>query len=106
VELPEIEGGERPSGASTSAAQKCQPWTFNDRGDNTGGVPSGARYCTKATITHQGEGNFIVWALNADNEPTALLVNEIGNYSGTVRWSRNYYGIEVKADGAWSIAIE
>ena len=58
----------------------------------------------KFSFTHQGEANFIVM-LNG----TGLMVNEIGSYSGSTRQNLGtdgYYGLVIKADGAWSAKIE
>lgn len=58
----------------------------------------------KFTSTHQGSSNFIV-RLNG----TGLLVNEIGNYSGSTRQQLSTSGVYVfvvNADGNWSIKIE
>ncbi|WP_019240950.1 MULTISPECIES: hypothetical protein [Bacillus] len=58
----------------------------------------------KFTSSHQGQSNFIVM-LNG----TGLLVNEIGNYSGSTRQKLStdgYYAIVVRADGKWSIKID
>lgn len=58
----------------------------------------------KFTSTHQGSSNFIV-RLNG----TGLLVNEIGNYSGSTRQRLNTsgaYAFVVNADGNWSITVE
>lgn len=56
------------------------------------------------TLTHEGEANFIV--LLDDSE---VIVNEIGSYQGSQRFTFNestVYVFEVKADGKWSINIE
>ena len=58
----------------------------------------------KFTSTHQGSSNFIV-RLNG----SGLLVNEIGNYSGSTRQklgTSGAYAFVVNADGNWSIKIE
>jgi hypothetical protein len=60
---------------------------------------------TTATITHQGSANFAIWALGTTLEQTGLLVNEIGSYSGTVLIPRGTAGLEITADGTWSIQI-
>ncbi len=58
----------------------------------------------KFTSSHQGSSNFIV-RLNG----SGLLVNEIGNYSGSVRQrlgTDGIYAFVVNADGPWSIKVE
>ncbi|MGY1808552.1 hypothetical protein ACI8AF_14380 [Blastococcus sp. SYSU D00669] len=56
---------------------------------------------TPVTFTHQGEGNFAVWAYG-DSED--LLVNEIGAYSGETLLPEGTIVLVVEADGPWSIA--
>jgi hypothetical protein len=55
-----------------------------------------------AALTHNGESNFAVWSYG-DN--TDLVVNQIGTYKGTVRWSAGPSVIAVSADGKWSITV-
>jgi hypothetical protein len=63
-----------------------------------------------AVVTHKGTSNFIVHTVGADGEPVAGLVNEIGNYSGTVFFntdaSQHAVAFEVDADGAWTITVK
>jgi hypothetical protein len=58
---------------------------------------------TVASISHEGGSNFSVWSYGPD---TDLLVNEIGSYSGEVRWPAGVALIKVGADGTWSIALQ
>lgn len=63
-----------------------------------------------ARIEHTGgESNFQVWAVDDKGEKADLLVNEIGEYSGTVDINFGYTpplrGIDINADGDWSIVI-
>jgi hypothetical protein len=55
-----------------------------------------------ATISHDGTSNFSIWSYGSD---TDLVVNEIGAYSGTARWSGGPSVIAVKADGNWKISV-
>lgn len=55
-------------------------------------------------LTHNGSSNFVV-TVNAVN----LLVNEIGNYEGSQRFSfenSSTYVFVVKADGDWTITVK
>ena len=45
-------------------------------------IPEGA--AAIADITHEGQDNFIVDTIDAGGAPVDYLVNEIGNYAGTV----------------------
>ena len=55
---------------------------------------------SQATIRHGGSSNFVVSAWGSSWD---LLVNEIGNYSGTVRVPAGTVIFEVQADGNWTI---
>ncbi|WNB92635.1 hypothetical protein [Bacillus sp. NEB1478] len=58
----------------------------------------------KFTFTHQGESNFAV-LLNGED----LLVNEIGNYNGSMRnqlGTDGAYAFVITADGKWTAKIE
>lgn len=57
---------------------------------------------TEATITHRGQGNFIVEAAAAADEPVELVVNEIGAYHGTVPLTGPAL-VQVTSAGRWSI---
>lgn len=72
-------------------------------------VPLPGRELYVATITHDGGGNFAVWALNDALEQIDLLVNEIGPYTG--RKPINLLDSEtaqlsIEADGNWSVTLE
>jgi hypothetical protein len=61
-------------------------------------------------VTHDGESNFIVRSLKSGLSTHEYLVNEIGQYEGSVvfgmGWSKSKtIGFEVEADGDWSITI-
>lgn len=57
-----------------------------------------------ATITHNGSGNFAVWAYSTSGRD--LLVNEIGNYSGKQILPSELVIITVSADGNWEFIFE
>ena len=56
-----------------------------------------------ATLTHDGSSNFAVWTYG---DGSNLVVNEIGAYSGTVRWTKGPELVTVTADGAWSVTVQ
>lgn len=63
-----------------------------------------------AVITHSGYSNFAVHTLDASMGNTDLLVNTIGNYSGTVlfdvRTSRGETtALKITADGSWTVKL-
>jgi hypothetical protein len=55
-----------------------------------------------ATITHDGSSNFAVWLYG---DSTELVVNEIGPYTGTVRWIAGPSVVAVTADGNWGVTV-
>lgn len=53
-------------------------------------------------VTHTGgESNFVIWAWTSESRD--LLVNEIGDYSGTVRTPTGEVIFEIEADGEWTL---
>jgi len=58
---------------------------------------------TIADVTHSGERNFVIWSYG---DGTDLIINDIGPYSGSVRWQAGAALIQVSADGAWSIGLQ
>ncbi|MBA2311661.1 MAG: hypothetical protein H0V97_02550, partial [Actinobacteria bacterium] len=63
-----------------------------------------------AEISHSGGANFAVWAVDGAGQQTDLLVNTIGNYTGTVLFdesaSSHTDAFDVEADGTWTITIK
>jgi hypothetical protein len=61
-----------------------------------------------ATINHRGSSNFAVTSLDASGGTNELLVNEIGNYAGTVLFDVVDHSVafEIEADGSWRIDIK
>jgi hypothetical protein len=58
------------------------------------------------TAKHSGDSNFVIEALNSDNDSTELLVNTIGGYSGTTYLPiEDVTRLKISADGSWSIKI-
>ena len=62
------------------------------------------------TLDHQGASNFIVWLEDETADEVELLVNEIGQFSGSTSVhieTAGWYMLDVKyADGAWNIRVE
>jgi hypothetical protein len=96
------------SGASspTRAQATCNECTFRGTGDSIVELPAGLTGCTKAVITHRGTGHFLVRPYDASNEAMVSLVNEAGNYDGTVKWDSRAASLEIKAGGNWVIAVQ
>ena len=55
----------------------------------------------RLTASHDGESNFQVRELLGRG-----VINEIGPYDGTNRLSGPIFGLEINADGAWTIDFE
>jgi hypothetical protein len=71
-------------------------------------LPDGADQVSVATISHIGSHNFAVWALDSNMEQHDLMVNEIGNYQGTVLFNlqgSNTTSLQVTATGPWTITL-
>lgn len=111
---------ETPTEAPVEEAPSAQGWadesfgtfdaiTQSGVGDNLVTLPVGVT-AAMVTATHDGDRNFVVNALNADNETTGdLLVNTIGAYSGTTVYGFNAFSdatsLQVTADGNWTITV-
>ncbi|TBN56420.1 hypothetical protein EYE40_02840 [Glaciihabitans arcticus] len=54
-------------------------------------------------LDHAGDSNFVIWSFG-DN--TDLVVNEVGDYSGTADWPAGRSLIELGADGTWSVSFK
>jgi hypothetical protein len=63
-----------------------------------------------AEIHHTGRANFAVFSVAEDGSNNDLLVNTIGNYTGTVLFDEtsgtHSVAFEVTADGAWTITVK
>lgn len=86
-----------------------EPVTQTGTGDILLTLPEGATGGI-VTATHDGQSNFVISVLDASNGSTGeLLVNTIGDYTGTTAWGINALTegvrLQVTADGAWTITI-
>jgi hypothetical protein len=63
-----------------------------------------------AEIIHNGESNFVVNTIDASGDQVDGLVNEIGDYKGTVFIEPSEddppVALEIDADGAWTVTIK
>jgi PKD repeat protein len=107
-------------GATDSATQTIQvsaaalPRTFSGTGDFVTPVFALQEGLATFEIRHTGQSNFIVELDDAGGHWVALLVNEIGNYSGTtlVGVTAGGFGaspgghlLKVTADATWTITV-
>lgn len=85
------------------------PVTATGSGDDIVTLPAGAT-AGIVTATHSGSRNFSLSILDSSNASTGeLLVNTIGDYSGTTVYGLHSFGegttIKVTADGDWKLTI-
>ena len=80
-------------------------------GDSVIALPADAASAL-VRASHQGTSNFMVQALDAQNQPTLdLLVNTIGAYSGITAYglqgeaSEPAVALQITADGPWTIEV-
>ena len=63
-----------------------------------------------AVISEKGTSNFVVWSIDSTGSTNDLLVNVIGNYSGTrlfdVDFGTHSVAFKVEAHGSWTITIK
>ena len=57
---------------------------------------------TTITITNSGDSNFVVRGIGLSSAD--LLVNEIGDYEGTVIWAEEESFLIVTSDGTWAVS--
>ncbi|MEE2570689.1 hypothetical protein V1638_14985 [Pseudarthrobacter sp. J64] len=93
-----------PWTVKVASVQSATPW------DGTTPLTSGGDnvilYSGKAgaaSVTHDGSSNFAIWGYGSRSD---LLINEIGPYSGTVRWMAGPAIFEVSADGGWTVTLQ
>ncbi|MEU8061740.1 hypothetical protein [Microbispora bryophytorum] len=62
------------------------------------------------TLTHRGSANFIVSPLDPGGSDQGAIVNEIGNYKGSVLLNeedgKETAALKIQADGAWTITLK
>ncbi|MDP9841690.1 hypothetical protein [Streptosporangium lutulentum] len=89
------------AGTATAHADK----TYSGEGDQVVRI-SATKTPGLLEFSHNGESNFIVWAVNQRGKKQDLLANTIGPYKGTVLYNSTagsaIAALEIKADGAWT----
>src|SRR5690606_35472125 len=91
---------------AASAAPSIRPRSFQGVGDDVVRVAA-TKLRGIAILRHSGESNFAVWSATPSGRNSELLVNRIGDYSGTVvvnvyPWSTTA-GFKIHADGPWTM---
>jgi hypothetical protein len=86
-----------------------KPLTFTGTGDD---VPQFMYFkkkgLTRFNMSHTGESNFAIWLFDENGNHVDLLVNEIGNYSGSTAVripKKGVYLLDITADGSWSVSV-
>ena len=102
------EADEQPEEAPEPApAAVFEPIVIEGSGDDIVDVPVITDSIIVATFTHQGSSNFAVVSYNQAGERISLLVNEIGNFQGTVpfNFSEPPAELEISANGSWTLTL-
>ncbi|MEO7147102.1 MAG: hypothetical protein ABIW81_02160 [Terrimesophilobacter sp.] len=107
---PSAEPSDEPSSAPVPVSVPADK-VYSGSGDSVVKIVllDGADQAGVASITHKGSSNFAVWALDSNMTEQDLLVNKIGNYSGTVLFnlgSDSTTSLEITADGPWSVTLK
>ncbi|MBO3745961.1 hypothetical protein J5X84_07770 [Streptosporangiaceae bacterium NEAU-GS5] len=97
-----------PASAAAVKPVPITPKTFSGSGDDVFRI----RATTSrgiALIRHTGESNFAVWTLKSSGANSELIVNTIGDYTGTVvfdtySWHKTA-GFKIEADGTWRVRV-
>ena len=86
------------------AEPMLEPESFEGNGDKIIQLSSGMPFV--ADINFQGDSNFAVWLLDGALNDADLLVNNIGNYTGTVLNPEDSMGgLKIEGQGSWSVDI-
>jgi hypothetical protein len=91
----------------SSKLLSSNPTHFSGSGDDVKSFTATGTGLRIFTISNTGSSKFSIWLKDSSGKEVALLVNEIGPYSGKKfeRLSSGTYYINITADGAWTIDI-
>lgn len=117
---PTVEDTAEPTPTEPSAKPTEQPSVYDNLGAFTPVKKSGVgdsivklgdakgSLSVAVTATHSGSANFAIEALDSNNELSDLLVNTIGNYSGTTfeANAEDVAKLKITADGSWKVVIK
>ena len=101
-------GGQAGGTEATSTPKpraECVPQVFEGQGTDVLELPFTLAGCTKVKMDYVGDSNFIVVPYDVDNERLMSLANEIGTWTGTVKWDARAASLEVDGTGRWKIAV-
>ena len=88
-----------------SAAPRKSAKNGNGAGDQVIQFPKASKGFKRIAFSHDGTSNFIVIPIDAKGKSGVSLVNEIGNYKGTVALPSGTKYLWVKADGNWNYSV-
>ena len=106
--------GSSSSGSSSSGSYPATPssstWSrFNGSGDSVLDISSVGSNVLIAFIEYNGSGNFSVITRDSNLGYQGLMVNEVGNYSGTIpinfNSETNTY-LDISATGSWEVVVK
>ena len=96
--------------ASAPTAPAFKDITLKGKGKKVAKFKKPADTAAIALITHKGKSNIIIDSIDASGDEIKGLVNEIGNYKGTVLFDEhdgdNSVALKIDADGSWTITIK
>lgn len=90
--------------APTPTPDPFTPLSFSGDGDDAIQVEAPTGVYT-ISLTHSGDRNFVVWDYDDQGDKT-LLVNDIGDWSGSLPFWGGSHNLEITADGDWTITVE
>lgn len=104
------EAAAKKAAEDAAAAAKNAPKEYAGAGDDVLTITKHDTGAQVAIITHSGWSNFAVHTLDSTLDSTDLLVNVIGNYSGTVLFDTSTRtaettALKITADGAWTVKL-
>jgi hypothetical protein len=98
------------AGPSTVAPKPApKPVSYSGRGNTILKIKKPEAGLVIASITAHGSSNFVVTSLLDGNQDGDLLVNEIGNYKGTVLLDKDggeTHKLKIEADGTWIVTLK
>jgi len=95
------------SPAYSSHLLSSSPTHFSGTGDDVKSFTATGTGLRIFTISHTGSSKFAIWLKDSSGKDVALLLNEIGSYSGkkSERLTSGTYYLDITADGSWTIDI-
>jgi hypothetical protein len=84
--------------------------TYTGRGAKVVKLSLRPGYQYFAAVTHHGDSNFFIHSIDSRGKTVGLLVNEIGDYAGSVPvnldvFSDDISALKVTADGTWKLVV-